>query len=86
MVGTGGTQTCVHLHVSRPLYHCAKDADKAKSVCMPLCLPEIPLTRASFALHRHIIPIWNQDPRNENLPFSFEAEDPVLGYMPKYPL
>ena len=25
MVITGGTQTCLHLHVSRPLYHCAAD-------------------------------------------------------------
>ena len=27
MVGAGGTQTCIHLHVSRLLYHCATDAD-----------------------------------------------------------
>ena len=27
MVGAGGTRTCVHPHVSRPLYHCATDAD-----------------------------------------------------------
>ena len=27
MVGAGGTRTCVHPHVSRPLYHCAMDAD-----------------------------------------------------------
>ena len=27
MVDTGGTRTCVHLHVSRPLYHCAMDLD-----------------------------------------------------------
>ena len=27
MVGAGGTQTCVHLHVSHPLYHCATGAD-----------------------------------------------------------
>ena len=26
MVGAGGTRTCVHPHVSRPLYHCATDA------------------------------------------------------------
>ena len=25
MVGAGGTRTCVHPHVSRPLYHCATD-------------------------------------------------------------
>ena len=28
MVNTGGTRTCVHPHVSRPLYHCATDADR----------------------------------------------------------
>ena len=28
MVGAGGTRTCVHPHVSRPLYHCATDADR----------------------------------------------------------
>ena len=27
MVDTGGTQTYVHPHVSRPLYHGATDAD-----------------------------------------------------------
>ena len=27
MVRAGGTRTCVHPHVSRPLYHCATDAD-----------------------------------------------------------
>ena len=27
MVGAGGTRTCVHPHVSRPLYHCATDAE-----------------------------------------------------------
>ena len=27
MVGAGGTQTSVHLHVSCLLYHCAMDAD-----------------------------------------------------------
>ena len=27
MVGAGGTLTCEHPHVSRPLYHCAMDAD-----------------------------------------------------------
>ena len=27
MVGAGGTRTCVHPHVSRPLYHCATDSD-----------------------------------------------------------
>ena len=26
MVGAGGTRTCVYQHVSRPIYHCAKDA------------------------------------------------------------
>ena len=26
MVGAGGTRTCVHPHVSRPLYHCAMEA------------------------------------------------------------
>ena len=29
MVGAGGTRTCVHLHVSRPLYHCATDANSS---------------------------------------------------------
>ena len=27
MVGAGGTRTCVHPHVSPPLYHCAMEAD-----------------------------------------------------------
>ena len=28
MVNAGGTRTCIHLHVSRPLYyHCAMDSD-----------------------------------------------------------
>ena len=27
MVDAGGTRTCVYPHVSRPLYHCAMDAD-----------------------------------------------------------
>ena len=27
MVDSGGTQTCVNPHVSRPLYHCATHAD-----------------------------------------------------------
>ena len=35
MVGGGGTRTCIHPHVSRPLYHCATDAtdfiDNAKT-------------------------------------------------------
>ena len=29
MVGAGGTRTCVHPHVSRPLYHCATDSYSA---------------------------------------------------------
>ena len=28
MVGAGGTRTCVHPHVSPPLYYCAMDADQ----------------------------------------------------------
>ena len=37
MVGAGGTRTCVHPHVSCPLYHCATDADmyvRAYVVCV----------------------------------------------------
>ena len=30
----GGTRTCVHLHVSRPLYHCATDCACCSTLCM----------------------------------------------------
>ena len=36
MVGAGGTRTCVHPHVSRPLYHCATDADSDKGLLYSL--------------------------------------------------
>ena len=32
MVSAGGTRTCVHLHVSRPLYHCATDGQYGRAI------------------------------------------------------
>lgn len=35
-----------------------------------VCLSETPLTRATLAIHRYIIPLWNQEDTGiENLPF-----------------
>ena len=41
MVGAGGTRTCVHPHVSRPLYHCATDADKSVLLSVVVLEPKI---------------------------------------------
>ena len=44
-------------------------------VCLSVCLPDTPLTQVTLALHRYIIPLWNQDdPRIENLFFSFGSK------------
>ena len=49
-----------------------------KKQILSVCLSEAPLTRATLALPRNIIPFWNQDDsRIENLPFCFGAKGPI---------
>ena len=54
MVSAGGTRTCVHPHVSCPIYHCATDADTypfARGVRVKFCFMTPHLSKDIRELH-----------------------------------
>ena len=54
MVGAGRTRTCAHLHVSRPLYHCATDLTWWKTMTsISLCSCTKPLYPCSTEILAH---------------------------------
>ena len=50
MVGAGGTRTCVHPHVSRPLYHCATNRPSVINHEAINRLPQIPTNEALYIM------------------------------------